>query len=130
MNTPTHETVAQRAQEIWQSYGRPEGRDTEIWLEAERQLAGGSESATHSNSDTHQNGRRETESASIRQIRAETAAESMVENHISPAISEEKAIKAAVQKRDARAPIQPHKTAPKSKPAETGKPLWKKPHSS
>ncbi len=40
MNTPSHEAIAQRAREIWHNYGSPEGRDTEIWLEAERQLAG------------------------------------------------------------------------------------------
>lgn len=37
---PNQETIAQRARELWESYGRPEGRDTEIWLEAERQLLG------------------------------------------------------------------------------------------
>jgi hypothetical protein len=37
---PTHEDISQRATSIWQSYGQPEGRDTEIWLEAERQLLG------------------------------------------------------------------------------------------
>jgi hypothetical protein len=41
MNTPTpsHEEVTQRAQEIWRERGSPEGQDTEIWLEAERQLS-------------------------------------------------------------------------------------------
>lgn len=36
----TQESISQRARELWERYGRPEGRDTEIWLEAERQLLG------------------------------------------------------------------------------------------
>lgn len=38
--TLTQEDISQRARELWESYGRPDGRDTEIWLEAERQLLG------------------------------------------------------------------------------------------
>jgi len=36
--TPTHEQISRRAEELWEQYGRPSGRDEEIWLEAERQL--------------------------------------------------------------------------------------------
>ncbi len=36
----TQESISQRARELWERYGRPEGRDNEIWLEAERQLLG------------------------------------------------------------------------------------------
>lgn len=39
-STASQEDISQRARELWESYGRPEGRDTEIWLEAERQLLG------------------------------------------------------------------------------------------
>lgn len=35
---PSHEEISSKAREIWESYGRPAGRDEEIWLEAERQL--------------------------------------------------------------------------------------------
>lgn len=35
---PTHEETSRRAQELWENYGRPSGRDEEIWLEAERAL--------------------------------------------------------------------------------------------
>lgn len=35
---PTHEEISHRAQELWENYGRPSGRDEEIWLEAERAL--------------------------------------------------------------------------------------------
>lgn len=38
--TPLHEEIARRAYEIWQGEGQPEGRDTEHWLTAERQLLG------------------------------------------------------------------------------------------
>jgi hypothetical protein len=33
------------------------------------------------------------------------------------------------QRHEARAPIKARKSAPKTKPAETGKPLWSQPHS-
>jgi len=32
------EQVRRRARELWEQHGRPEGRDLEFWLEAERQL--------------------------------------------------------------------------------------------
>jgi len=38
--TPLHDEIAQQARTLWEHYGRPEGRDQEIWLEAERQLLG------------------------------------------------------------------------------------------
>ncbi len=37
--TPTHDQIAQRAREIWERRGHPQGQDREIWLEAEAQLA-------------------------------------------------------------------------------------------
>lgn len=37
---PLHDNIAARARELWEGYGRPAGRDVEIWLEAERQLLG------------------------------------------------------------------------------------------
>jgi hypothetical protein len=40
------------------------------------------------------------------------------------------AAKVEQQKKDARAPQRPIKTAPKAKSPESGKPVWDKPHSS
>ena len=37
---PLHDETSSRARELWEKYGRPVGRDQEIWLEAERQLLG------------------------------------------------------------------------------------------
>jgi hypothetical protein len=37
---PLHEKIAAAAEQLWHGYGRPEGRDVEIWLEAERQVLG------------------------------------------------------------------------------------------
>jgi hypothetical protein len=37
---PTDTEIASRARQLWEGYGRPEGRDEQIWLEAERQLLG------------------------------------------------------------------------------------------
>jgi hypothetical protein len=36
----THEEIARHARNLWEQYGRPAGRDEQIWLEAERQLRG------------------------------------------------------------------------------------------
>jgi hypothetical protein len=124
MKNPSHEAVAQRARQIWQKYGRPSGRDPEIWFEAERQLSTAPDAKSQEGNGSAAN------APTTERLKSETAAESVVEHHISPPIPQEEAIKAALQKQEARAPIEPHKTAPKPKPPETGKPLWDKPHSS
>lgn len=78
---PTHEQISRRAQQLWENGGRPSGRDEEIWLEAERQLATGEE----------------TSAAFIARIKAETASESAVEYLISPPLPQEEAVRKAVQ---------------------------------
>ncbi len=113
MNTPTHDEIARQAQELWQDRGCPAGRDVEIWLEAERQLHEGRKPETF------------TERAM-----AETASESVVEYHLSPAATEQEAIKAAMLKDASRAPLMPHHPGPKTKPPEGAKPLWTRPHGS
>jgi len=35
---PTHEQIAQRAQDIWNRHGCPPGEDKENWFEAEAEL--------------------------------------------------------------------------------------------
>ncbi len=35
---PTHEQIAQRAQDIWKRHGCPPGEDRENWFEAEAEL--------------------------------------------------------------------------------------------
>lgn len=104
-NSPTHEEIAERAHEIWRSWGNPGGRDTEIWLEAERQLAAGSPGA-NSNSASGSNLRaaRNPESpvAFGDRIKAETVVESEIEYLISPAIPDEDAVKAAMQAKEPR----------------------------
>ncbi len=137
MNTPTHEDVARCAHQLWQDFGCPSGRDTEIWLQAERQLA---DTASNNNPNarsestpcevTRRVGDSKDAADFARRAKAETAAESVVEYNISPGVSEDVAIKAALQEKNARAPMFPSKTAPKSTPPESGKPLWSKPHSS
>jgi hypothetical protein len=34
---PSHDEIAGRAKALWERYGKPVGRDEEIWLEAERE---------------------------------------------------------------------------------------------
>jgi Protein of unknown function (DUF2934) len=36
---PTHPQISAKAEEIWINRGRPEGRDQEIWFEAEKHLS-------------------------------------------------------------------------------------------
>lgn len=36
--TLEHEVISQRAHQIWELAGKPEGRDTELWLQAENEL--------------------------------------------------------------------------------------------
>jgi hypothetical protein len=33
-----HEEISRRARELWEKQGRPQGRDQDIWFEAERSL--------------------------------------------------------------------------------------------
>ena len=133
MKTPTHDEVAQYAYQLWQGYGSPSGRDLDIWLEAERQIAG---TAQNSNSGPREVLRRigeaeaQQDAAFARRVKSETAAESTVEFNISPPIPEEAAIKAALQEKQGREPKFPTKTAPKAPPPESGKPIWRQPHSS
>ena len=37
---PLETRIAAQARTLWEGYGRPEGRDVAIWLEAERQILG------------------------------------------------------------------------------------------
>ena len=38
---PTQDEIRQRARELWESHGCAQGRETEFWLQAERELKGG-----------------------------------------------------------------------------------------
>jgi hypothetical protein len=38
LRQPSRDEISSKARELWENYGRPAGRDEEIWLEAERQL--------------------------------------------------------------------------------------------
>ncbi|MEO7413705.1 MAG: DUF2934 domain-containing protein [Opitutaceae bacterium] len=133
-NSPTHESVSQRAQQIWRERGCPSGCDTEIWLEAERALA---TTASAQNAPSSTEGRGDGNSqagpgpadpkvAAPTHERPSDVA-SVNPPHPTPA---EAAALATQQKKAARAPKQPGKIAPKAKPPESGKPVWDKPHSS
>jgi hypothetical protein len=143
---PTELQIADRARDIWNQRGQPAGQDTHIWLEAELQLtkpvaAENSPSATagRGNGQSQASGNpadpkaadlKPEATAQNERLRGEMASESEVEFQITPAPADDVAIKAALQKRKARAPRVPHTSAPHVKPPETGKPVWPKPHSS
>jgi hypothetical protein len=38
-----HDKIKQRALELWQQHGSPEGHESEFWLQAERELNGESD---------------------------------------------------------------------------------------
>lgn len=124
-NSPTHEAIALRAQEIWNARGNPHGADDAIWLEAERQLAAearelSADFADEAHTSFDPFGRSRTVD-----FRKNASDESSEPDPI------EIAAKAAVQKHAASAPRLPtHRTAPRSAAPVSGKPLWDKPHSS
>ena len=127
-NTPSHEEITQRAQELWKAQGCPNGRDNEIWLEAERQLS----AATSAPGDTggsqeRGSGRSQSSVTGGPPVDPKPPGDAPKQETPMPT---EAAAQAAQQKKSARAPKSPSKTAPKPAPAETGKPLCKKPHSS
>lgn len=132
MKTHSHQDISDRAYHLWLERGRPHGRDVEFWHEAEQRLreetAG--ESSNGSSEKGHSTSESKGASALADRLKSETAAESAVEFHISPPVSDDEAVKAALQKKEARAPQMPTHTGPKQKPPETGKPLWNQPHSS
>jgi hypothetical protein len=41
MGDPTDEQIRDRAHQLWETAGRPEGREHEFWYRAERELKGG-----------------------------------------------------------------------------------------
>ena len=130
---PSHEEVSRRAVELWKAQGAPSGRDEEIWLEAERQLSssdatpspsGGAQDRGNGNSQASPTGGPSV--APDPKAPAPNPADEKVPA-MSPGQSE---AQTAQQKKSARAPKSPTKTVAKPAPAETGKPLWNKPHSS
>lgn len=133
MKTPSQADVAQRAYQLWVEQGSPHGRDIGFWLEAEQQLMADVAQAKippPSTSGSPAPAKPVSGAAFAERVTGEMASESDVEYHLSPAPSDQDAIKAALQKKEARAPKVSHSTAPKPHPVESGKPLWDRPHSS
>ena len=138
MKTPAYEQIAERAYQLWETDGRPHGRDIEHWLKAERQLSGSAEArldtaASHAATPARTAPRGTQAQGATddweEEVRAETASESAAEYHISPPMPEEEALKAALQKKEARDPKVPHTSAPRPATPVSGKPLWSRPHS-
>ena len=138
MTTPTHEEISHHAHQLWQEYGRPADRDTEIWHTAERQLTAKAANAhaDHATPDSaprknlHPVPASRSTAVFAERTESETEAGSAVDHPNPSPIPDEEAGKVARQKHDARAPQIPHHTGPTAKPPESGKPLWNKPHSS
>jgi len=109
---PAHEAIAHRAHQLWQDQGRPDGREDETWLLAERQLTA---KAPDPQPET-------TGAAFAAYVRTETAVESEIEFQITPAIDEEAAIQAAIHQPAAHAPQVATTRARKPSPPRPGKP--------
>jgi hypothetical protein len=116
MNPPTHDSIAQRAHQLWEDFGHPEDRDVETWLIAERQLITA--------------GKTPEPKLSGAAYAEHAAAKHHAEGHAPPTIESKASLQAEAQKLKARAPQVAHHTGPKPQPAPSGKPLWSKPHSS
>jgi hypothetical protein len=86
MITPTNEEISRLAYQLWQQGGHPDGRGDEFWFEAERQLQAGHATAHASPSDP----------INPERLKTEAAAESITDNYISPAPTQNEAIKAAI----------------------------------
>src|SRR5215204_6259088 len=115
-NTPSHEEVARRAEEIWKAQGCPTDRDTEIWFEAERQLS--SRTATPSPSGGAQdrgNGNSQPGSAAGSSTTADPQPpeSGATEDKIPPASPIQAEAQSAQLKKSSRAPKSATKTAPK-----------------
>ena len=106
ITSPAHDTIAQRAHEIWQIRGQPSDRDTAIWLEAEQQLL----TSTTLAAPTLLVPESRTEPAG--RLQAETAAESVVEFHLPSSTSEDAAVRAALPFPESRGTPAPGKTPP------------------
>lgn len=109
MKTPTHEAVALGAHQLWQDSGCADGRDIDNWLQAEHHLS------TQIN-------------AAVVDPRPAAPDPLSVLASESPAAQTQVEV-TAEQRQAARLPVTAHKAAPKAAPAETGKPLWRQPHS-
>jgi hypothetical protein len=69
---PTHEDISSRAQQIWETLGRPADRDMEIWLQAERELQPSEEVATTPPASTSDEDR--SEAVDVQAFPAQSAA--------------------------------------------------------
>ncbi len=74
-DNPAHDEISRRARAIWEERGRPDGRDLEHWLDAERQLR----QAKESRQSGRQQGRRQDVDE------AEKRLDGLIENKPSPA---------------------------------------------
>lgn len=119
MNSPAHNEIARQASQLWHDRGCPAGCDTAIWLEAEQKLIESRSARPEPKADTFAD-----------RAQHVTASDNLIGYQLPPAATEQEAIQAVQQKKDARAPQEPHHTGPKNRPAETGKPVWSRPHSS
>ena len=83
MTEPSHEDISIAAHSLWKDRGCPAGIDTDIWLEAERQLRRGQTSGKSRDF--------------TRRAQEEAAAESRSEYNLSASTSDQQAIDAAVK---------------------------------
>ncbi len=108
-NSLTHGEIAERARQIWESEGKPTGRDTEIWLNAEQQL---SANTTGPKQQTSAAARSSQNSATAAErLTSETATESVVEFSLPASTSDADAVQAALQTPESRGTRPPGKTA-------------------
>lgn len=134
MKIPTHNEVARRAEDLWQTQGLPVGRDTDIWFEAERQLKAGrpgprTDSTTHPIPPGNDPFANAVLTAAIRAKAGLAAARPTVSRPL-PSTARATGPAPGQQVTLARTPKRPTKFAPEAAVPRSGKPLWSRSHSS
>jgi hypothetical protein len=117
---PTHDAISQRARQIWESEGNPQGRDTAIWLNAEQQLSAPPTLPA--------------KTAPQLAAAAEVRGSGTTQSTTTPATNPSPAAAAAQVQQQKKAARSPHVAVPHPAhtptPPQSGKPIWDKPHSS
>jgi hypothetical protein len=85
-NEPTPGQIAERARILWEHEGRPEGRDLAHWLDAERQLRGGSgSSGAAKKTAAGKRAKSSTDESSRADIESDKRVDGLIEQPPSPA---------------------------------------------
>ena len=109
MNQPKQTEIEQRAYEIWEREGRPDGRHVEHWMQAQWELQGEAEIAGH-NASSAGTGGSEIAAPAKKTTRRAAAPKAKATAEAKPAAAKTTAAKPAATK----APAKPRRTTKKA----------------